>query len=454
MINGIRLPLPVPLRLHIEADWRLLAYSVAIAIASALVCGLLPALKATKRDVNTGLKIEERQTGGRSRVQRLLVAGQLAMSVLLLSVSFLFLKNLLLASSMNPGFDVHHTVWAYMRLVPERYTIKDEIDRITRSALQGLRSLPGVQSAATLRIVPFNDQQTMGTDVRMDNSALAQMSSYTENAVGPDYLRTMGIPLIAGREFLPSDTKNAPGAVILNGSLAHQLFGDKKPVGHTIRLHSGPPLTVVGLARDSKYFTMGEKDVPAMYSCYFQSDAAVVNLNFMVRSALPPANMAREVSRALASIDPAAAIEAKPMEKSMAIAMLPSQVGAALLGSMGVLALLLASVGLYGVLIYSVSRRLREFGLRVALGASRGGVIKVVLRDSVWMLCSGVAAGLLLAFAATPSLALFLAADVRPHDLTVFAFTLGVLGAVAMTASVSPVLKALRVDPAVALRYE
>jgi predicted permease len=453
-INGMRLPLPVPLRLHIEPDLRLLSYSAALAVTCALFCGLLPALKATKRDVNSGLKIEERQVGGRSPIQRLLVAGQLAVSVLLLTVARLFLKNLLFASNVSPGFDVHHTVWAYMRLVPEKYTKKEQIDPVVRAALQKLRSLPGVQSAATLRIVPLNDQQTMGTDVRVDDSAATQMISYKSNAVGPDYFKTMGISLMGGREFLPSDTKNAPGAVILNGSLARRLFGDKNSVGHTIRLHSGPPLTVVGVATDSKYFTMGEKDVPAMYSFYFQSDDAVVNLNFMVRSALPPAGLVKEIAEALASVDRTAAIEVKPMEKSMAIAMLPSQVGAILLGSMGMLALLLASVGLYGVLIYSVSRRLREFGLRVALGASRTAVINTVLRDSFWMLCGGIAAGLLLAFVATPSLALFLAADVRPHDATVFGFTVAVLGIVAVTASVSPVLKALRVDPAVALRYE
>jgi predicted permease len=454
MINGIRLPLPGPLRLHIEPDLRLLSYSVALAIACALLCGLLPALKATKCDVNSGLKIEERQVSGRSLIQRLLVAGQLAVSVLLLAVALLFLKNLLFAANISPGFDVHHTVWAYMRLVPEKYTKKEQIDAVVRAALQKLRSLPGVQSAATLRIVPFNDNQTMGTDVRVDDSAATEIISYTSNAVGPDYFKAMGISVMGGREFLPSDTKNAQGAVILNSSLAHRLFGDKNPVGHTIRLHSAPPLTVVGVATDSKYFTMGEKDVPAMYSCYFQSDDAVVNLNFMVHSALPPAGLLKEIGEVLASVDRSAAIEVKPMEKSMAIAMLPSQVGAMLLGSMGVLALLLASVGLYGVLIYSVSRRLREFGLRVALGASRAAVINAVLRDSFWMLGGGIVAGLLLAFVATPSLALFLAADVRPHDATVFAFTVAVLGAVALTASVSPVLKALRVDPAVALRYE
>lgn len=453
-MNGIRLPLPVPLRLHIEPDWRLLGYSVAIAVISALLCGLIPALKATKRDVNTGLKVEARQIGGRTRIQHVLVAGQLAVSVLLLTTGFLFLKNLLLAASMSPGFDIHHTVWAYMRLVPERYTKKEQIDPVVRAALQKLRSLPGVQSAATLEIVPFNGQQTTGTDIHVDSGATGQEILWANNAVGPDYFKTMGIPLIAGREFLPSDTKGAPGVLILNSSFARQLFGDKNAVGHTLRLHSGPPLTVVGIAADSKYFSMGEKDKPAMYACYFQSDDAIVNLSFMVRSVLPPATLVKEMSGALGSVDPTAAIQVKPMERSMALALLPSQVGAALLGTMGLLALLLASVGLYGVLLYSVSRRLREFGLRMALGAGRAAVINIVLKDTLWMLCGGVAAGLLLAFFATPSLSLFLVPAVGAHDMTAFAFTLAVLAAVAVIASVSPVLRAVRVDPGVALRYE
>ncbi len=453
-MNGIRLPLPVPVRLHIEPDWRLLSYSVGVAVVCALLCGLVPALKATRRDVNISLKIEERQTGGRSRMQRLLVASQLAVSVLLLAVGFLFMKNLLLATSMNPGFDVHHTVWAYMRLVPERYTQTERIYGVIRSALQKLRSLPGVESAAVLRVVPFNDQQTMGTDAHRDNNAAARMITFANNAVGPDYFRTMAIPLIAGREFLPSDTEKAPGVVILNNTLARQLFGDNNAVGHTIRLHTGPPQTIVGVAKDSKYFTMGEKDSPALYTSYLQSIDSAVNLNFMVRSALPPASIVREVSKELGSIDPTAAIEVKPMEKSMALAMLPSQAGAALLGSMGVLALLLASVGLYGLLLYSVTRRLREFGLRMALGAPRSTVIKLVLKDTIWMLCGGLAAGLLLAFLATPTLSLFLVPEVGAHDVTAFCFTVAVLAAVAVIASVSPVLRALRVDPAVALRYE
>jgi predicted permease len=198
VMNGFRLPLPVPLRLHIEPDWRLLSYSCALAVATALICGLIPALRATRRDLNDGLKIEERATaGGRSRIQRLLVGGQLAVSVLLLTVAFLFIKNLLLASGMSPGFDVHHTIWAYMRLVPEKYPKKEQIDPVIRVGLEKLRSLPGVQSAATLRIVPFNDQQTMGTDVRVDGSAKGQKISYANNAVGPDYFKTMGIPLLS-----------------------------------------------------------------------------------------------------------------------------------------------------------------------------------------------------------------------------------------------------------------
>jgi predicted permease len=452
-LNSIRLPLPVPIRLHIEPDWRLLGYSMLLAIVCAVLCGLVPALRATNRDVNTGLKIEERQTGSRSPIQRLLVAGQLAVSVLLLIIGFLFLKNLRLAGSMNPGFDVHHTIWAYMRLVPEKYVKKERIDTVVRSALEKLRTLPGVQSAATLRTVPFNDQQTMGIDVRSDTGAPVHIT-YSNNEVGPDYFKTMDIPLLAGREFLFSDGKNAPGAVIINASFAHRLFGDKSAVGHTIRVHSGPPLTIVGVAKDSKYFTMGEKDRPAMYMSYFQSNDAVINLNFMVQSALPPASLVKIISGALGSVDPTAALEVKPMEKSMALAMLPSQAGAALLGSMGALALLLASVGLYGVLLYSVSRRIREFGLRMALGAMRAAVIRLVLKDTVWMLGGGLVTGLLLAFFATPSLSLFLVPEVGVHDVTTFAFTIGVLAAVAVIASVSPVLRAARVDPAIALRYE
>lgn len=453
-LNGIRLPLPVPLRLHIQPDWRLLSYSVALAAISALLCGVLPALKATQCDVNLGLKIAERQTGGRAPIQRFLVAGQLAVSVLLLTVSFLFLKNLLSAATMNPGFDARHTVWAYMRLVPDHYAKRDQINSVVRASLEKLRLLPGVESAATLEIVPLNGNRHVTTDARIDNSATVQIIRYEENSVGPDYFKTLGIPLIAGREFLPSDTMSAPTVVILNNSLARQLFGNKNPVGHTIRLHSGPPQTIVGVAKDSKYFTLGADNVRAMYPCYFQSANAMVNLNLMVRSALPPANLVKEIRQTLNSVDPTAALDVKPMEKSMALAMLPSQVGAILLGSMSALALMLAAVGVYGILIYSVSQRLREFGLRMALGAARGAVVRLVLSDSFWMLAGGTATGLLLAFLATPLLSSFLTPEVSTHDVTSFALTVAVLGTMALLASLSPVLRAVQVDPAVALRYE
>jgi predicted permease len=454
VINAIRLPLPVPLRLHIEPDWRLLSYSVALAIISALLCGVLPAFKATRRDVNRGLKIEEHQTGGRSRIHKLLVAGQLAVSVLLLTISFLFVKNLVSAASLNPGFDVHHTVWAYMRLVPDRYATRTQIVPLVRTSLEKLRRLPGIESAATLEIVPLNGNRHSTTDAHVDNRPASQIIRFQQNAVSPDYFKTMGIPLLAGREFLTTDTEKASPAVILNNNLAHRLFGDTSAVGHTIRFHSGPPQTIVGVARDSKYFTLGEENVPTLYGCYFQSDDAIVNLNFMVRSALPPASLVKEITRTLGSVDPTAALDVKPMEKSMALAMLPSQVGATLLGSMGALALALAAIGVYGILIYSVSRRLREFGLRMALGAKRGAVIRLVLRDNFWMLGSGTLAGLFLAFVATPPLSAFLVPQVGAHDVLAFSLSVMALGLVAVAASVSPVLRAARVDPAVSLRYE
>ena len=453
-INSLRLPLPIPLSLHITPDWRLLSYCAILALASALLCGLLPALRATRRDVNQGLKIAERQTGTQPRVQRLLVAGQLAASVLLLTISFLFLENLHSAAVMSPGFDIQHTVWAYMRLVPQNRSSWAQIEPVVRTSLERLRSLPGVSSAATMRIVPLNGNLHNGTDVRVDDGALRQAVSYMSNDVGPDYFRTLGIPLAAGREFLASDTAKTPAVIILNRSLAHRLFGTRNPVGHTLRLPSGELLTVVGVAADSKYFTLGETNIQALYRCYFQSANAIVNLNFMVRSNFPPEAIAEEVRRALASVDPGAALEVKQMRKSMALAMLPSQAAAALLGSMGLLALSLAVVGLYGTLIYAVTRRLREFGLRLALGAARGAIIALVFKESIWILGGGIATGLVLAFLATPPLAAFLVPAVSTHDLLAFSLAIVTLSGAAVSASLPPTLRALHVDPAVSLRQE
>jgi predicted permease len=456
-INGLALPVPLPIHLVVSPDWRLLWYSLCIVFVSALLCGLLPALKAVRKDVNHALKQDERQTARAWNLRSVLVAGQLAVSIVLLTTGFLFVHNLLRAASMNPGFDVNHTVWAYMRLVPDQYSDPDQTKQtaVVHSALERLRALAGVDSAAITQRVPLNDNCVIGTQLRTDVSLTPIHLQYECNNVGPDYFRTIGIPILRGREFTAADRKGEQPVAIVNETFAHTVFGKTDPVGHTIAtdLKNDKAKLIVGVVKDSKYFTLGEKQRLAVYEPYF-AHGEPVNLHFLIRTAGSPAAWVKPINNALGRIDPTAAIETKPMNRALGLALLPSQAGAITLGAMGILGLMLAAIGLYGVLLFSVSRRTREIGLRVALGATRSDVLRMVGRQSLALVGGGMLAGLALAFLVMQPLALFLVPGLSTLDPTALLAVIGVLAATALLASLAPAVRALRIDPLTALRYQ
>ena len=456
-IGHLTLPVPVPIHIVVSPDWRLLWYSLATVLVSALLCGLLPALKAVRKDVNHALKQEEHQTARTWNLRSVLVAGQLAVSIVLLATGFLFVHNLLRATSMNPGFDVRHTIWAYMRLVPDRYNDPDQTKQmsIVNSALEQLRALPGVAAAAITRNVPLNGNCVIGTTLRTDLSAAAIRAEYECNNVGPDYFRTTGISILRGREFTAADRKGTLPVAIVNESFARAVFGDADPIGHTIKADytDGKDKLIVGVAKDSKYFTLGEKQRNAVYEPYFAYPEPI-NLHFMVRTAGAPGGYVKPITEMLGRLDSTAAIETKPMSRALGLALLPSQIGAVMLGAMGVLALMLAAIGLYGVLLYAVSRRTREIGLRVALGAAPSDVLRLISRHCLALVGGGMIAGLALAFFAMQPLAVFIVPGLSTLDAPALLAVVGVLAAVALLATLTPVMRALRVDPMVALRYE
>jgi predicted permease len=458
VMNRVQLPVPVPIQLSIQPDWRLLLYCTCVALISALVAGLMPALKATRTGVSEALKLQQGQVGNqRWTLRNALVVGQLAVSVVLLATGFLFVRNMSKALTMHPGFDAEHTVWAHVRLVPEKYfphkdSGPEKAQALIRDALDQLRSVPGVESASIARVVPLNDHVTRGSEIRTDLSDTPIRAEFNYNWVAPEYFKTMGIPILQGHEFLPSDRSGSPEVVVLNENLAQRLFGKVNPIGRTIRW-GGDPTTVIGVAKNSKYFTIGEEDPLAMYAPYFQVGGSVVNLNFLIR-ATHPQSVVKEVDRALGRLDSSAAIEVKPMSDALGFAFLPSRIGAALLGSMGLLGLALASIGLYGVLAYAVSRRIREIGLRIALGADRRAIVGMVLQQSLSLAITGVVIGLGIAAFATRPLAMFLVPDLSPTDPATFLGVAAVLLAVALAATLGPALRAVRVDPMTALRYE
>ena len=456
-IDSLALPVPLPIHLVVSPDWRLLWYALCIVFVSAALCGLLPALKAVRKDVSHALKQEERQTARSWNLRSVLVGGQLAVSIVLLTTGFLFVHNLLRATSMNPGFDVHHTIWAYMRLVPEKYSAAGQTKQMSlvRSALERLRALPGVEAAAITRRVPLNDYCAIGTELRTDVSPTPIHLQYECNSVGPDYFRTIGIPILRGREFSTADRTGSQPVAIVNETFARTVFGKTDPVGHTIAMDfaNDKPKLIVGVAKDSRYFTLGERQRLAVYEPYF-SLGEPINLHFLVRTAGSPAACVKSITDALGSLDATAAIEAKPMRRALGLALLPSQAGAVMLGAMGILGLMLAAIGLYGVLLFSVSRRTREIGLRVALGATPPDVLRIVGRQSLVLVGGGMLAGLALAFFVMQPLATFLVPGLSTVDPTAVFAVIGVLAATALLASLAPAVRALRVDPMTALRYE
>jgi len=457
VVGKIAVPVPIPVHVVISPDWRLMGYSLGAVIASALFCGLLPALKAARRDVNDALKQDQRQTGHTWNLRSLLVAGQLAASVVLLATGFLFVHNLLRATSMNPGFDVHHTIWAHMRLVPENYAGADQKKQmgIVHSALEQLRALPGVESAAITQRVPLNDNCMTETDLRTDVSADRVRVSYECNNVGPDYFRTVGTPILRGREFSLADRKGSQPVVIVNETFAKTVFGNADPVGHTITsdFKGAESQLIVGVAKDSKYFTLAEKQRLAIFQPYF-AYAEPVNLHFLLRTTNSAAAYVKPISGVLGHLDSTAAIETKPMSQALGLALLPSQAGAVMLGTMGVLGLILAAIGLYGVLLYSISGRIREIGVRIALGATSLDVLRVIGRQGLVLVASGMTVGLILAFWVTRPLTLFLVPGLSAFDPSAFVAAVGVLLAVAILAMLVPARRALRVDPIAAIRYE
>ena len=264
----------------------------------------------------------------------------------------------------------------------------------------------------------------------------------------------MGIPLLSGREFRATERGRSPTIAILNEAMARRLFGDRNPVGHTIQTADPTPVTIVGVAKNSKYFTLGEREECALYESSLESDNAAVNLNFLIRTTGDPATSIEDINRVLGRLDRTASIETKPMKKALGLALLPSYAGAAITGSIGFLGALLAATGLYGLVLFTTGRRTREIGLRLALGATPRDVIRMVLVQSLTLAAVGVSIGLAIGWFATKPLARFLVPELSPSDPVSFAFVVVFLSLVSILAALPPVLRASRIDPMWALRYE
>ena len=453
LVLGIELPVPVTVALDFTPDARVLAFTAAAAVATALLFGLLPALRASRADVATVLKGDaSRSFGGRARLQGALVAGQLAMSLLLLVGALLIVRTLRDAAAMDTGFATRNVLLAS---VEPPAGARDSGSVAALALRERVASLPGVRAVTWAANAPLGMESSnrMGVAVEGYRSAPGEELEFHFNRVGPAYFATLDVPLLRGRDFSEADRPGAPPVVVVNESFARRFWPGEDALGKRLSVTGpeGPFAEVVGLARDGKYVSLAEAPLPFMYLPALQRPAGVV---LHVRTAGEPRGLAAAVRREVARAAPGWTVTGvRTMEEHVGESLLPERLAGGVLSLFGALALLLASVGLYGTVAYAVAQRTREIGVRVALGARTSDVMRLVLRRGVHLVVAGLAFGLPLAWGASRAIAAVLP-GVRDTDPLALAGASALLALVALAATYLPARRAARVNPMVALRYE
>jgi predicted permease len=451
-LERVQLPLPIPIHLRIDLDWRVGIYAAILTIAATVACGLLPAWQATKESIAPDLGRDRKM-----RLRQVLVCGQVALSLIVLATGFLFLRNLFRASQISPGFDLRHTVRARVNLPAREYKEFKQVDSYGGRGVRELEAISGVESAAAAFLLPFTDNITFGgMPITFPDTGQRTNVQYHWNAVTPDYFRVMGIPLLKGRFFLPSDRGGARVAII-NRAFADRYLGGREPIGCVFEQGFGKiAVRVVGVVEGTKNLTIGEGDLPQVYApmAQIQNSDERRKLEFVVRSAIPPLEQLSAVREALRRVEPGAGLEVSTLYSSIGFAILPSQIGAVLMGAIGLLGLALASVGLYGTMAYSIARRTHEIGIRMALGADHPAISRMVLGEAARLVLTGSAIGLAIAFFVTRPLATFLVPGLKPGDPLTFISVVAVLAVTGLVATWGPLRRALSIDPASSLRYE
>ena len=449
VLARVSLPLPLPIRLEITPDWRVAGYAALLATLATLVCGLLPALQSVKESIAPDLQRERRL-----RLRRMLVTAQIAGSVIVLATGFLFLRNLAGANLISPGFDVTHTLRADVTLPPGGYFEPQRRNDFLDRCLRTFAGMPGLGPVAAASIVPFNDNSHYLSSLKFPDNGQTVSARYAWNAVTPDFFAAMSIPVLQGTTF-PVVGRGGK-LVVVNSTFVQRFLGGRQPVG-TVFLSGENVSTayrIVGVVAGTKTITIGEAQEPQLYEPLDETQDGKLRVEFVMRSSIPPALQLDAVRRELHRIEPMAGAEVATMYSSIALAFLPSQIGGILLGSVGALGLLLATIGLYGVMAYSVTRRTREIGVRVAIGASRADISRMVLRDSARLTVTGSAIGLVAAYFVMRPLAVFLVPGLRADDPLNFGAVAGVMILTGMAAAWGPMRRALAIDPNAALRNE
>ncbi|MCI0413009.1 ABC transporter permease [bacterium] len=459
-------PASLPRTSEIGLDVTVLTFTLAVSLLSGVVFGLVPGLQSSNPNLLTVIKEGGAAKTGNwkgRRTRQMLVISEIALAMVLVAGAGLMIKSFVRLLTVDPGFNPKNVLTARINLPPSKYSQRQQVDAFYKQLIERIETSPGVNAVGTITVLPLSG---LNSNASFEIEGRPRVSDEVEqNAdyrmVSLDYFHAMGISLLKGRHFAPSDHEDAPGVVIINESMADDFWRDQETIGKRINLAvpGSPWLTIIGVIKNVKHKALDVESKPEMY--FLQSQNAYANalglypsVTFAVRGSSDPLSMSGTVKNAVKALDkdvPVASIET--MEKVLSDSVAQPRFIMLLLAIFAIVALALAAVGVYGMMAYSVTQRRHEIGIRIALGAQAGNILKLVVRQGMLLAVIGVVIGLGLAFALTRVITGLLF-EVSATDPQTFIGISILLPAVSLVALLVPARRALSVDPIVTLRYE
>jgi putative ABC transport system permease protein len=456
-------PADLPRLDEIRVNGVVVAFTLGIALLTSLIFGLIPALQASRPEVEQSLKEASRGSTGGARSHRLrsaFVVSQFALSLVLLVGAGLLIRSFASLSAVQPGFDPNGVATFWQALPKARYRGPEQQIQFFDTLLPKLTSLPGIKEAGMVSPLPFSGDDTHRTFTIVGQPAppKGMEPSASRLTTNGSYFKTMRIPLQSGRAFDERDRQNSAPVIMVNAAFAEKYFAYTDPLGQRVSFGSGaaddlPPRQIVGVVGSAKHNSLAEEEAPEFYIPYAQDPDSYMDI--VVRtSQLEASGLETTIRRAVHEIDSQQFVpEIKPLSSLINRTLSQSRFNTGLLAVFATIAMVLAAVGIYGVIAYNVAQRTREIGIRMALGAQQRQMMTMILRQSLTMAALGIAIGLFGAFAATRLLSALLF-GVGTTDLLTYGAVILLLGAAALLAGFLPARRAMKVDPVIALRYE
>lgn len=461
MLGSVNLHTALPVYLNFGLDWHVLMFSAIAALAAGAVVGIVPALRLSRANLNLILREGGRGvTGGGNKFRDVLVMLQVGGALMLLIIAGLFTRSLTQAEHTNLGFNPSHVLTLTMD--PTEIGYNDARSRdFYKGLLERVRTLPGVVSATIAGSVPMSDIRDGGTDSVAINGYQPPKGQPTPSAdfnpIAPEYFRTLQIPLLQGRSFTDNDNEKGEYVAIISGAMAKKFWPNRNPIGQQITMGSDPthPMQIVGVAKDARYVGLTGAIAPYFYVPYLQHYSGHPLESLELRTAGDPAVMLPEVERTVRNIAPNLPVfDMGTLREGLYTisGLLLFEIAAAIAAIMGTLGLILAIIGVYGVLSYVVSRKTNEIGIRMAMGAQRSDVLRMVYRQALWIVGIGIACGLVASFVVGHLVRGFIV--VSATDPATYIGVSAILISIALLACYVPARRAMNVDPMQALREE